>query len=128
MRIAEGLRAKMLAWVLANLPEEACGLVGGRAGEALLVFTAENELHSPRRFRMRPTDQLRGFRLFEEQGLELLAIFHSHPAGPPGPSPTDIAEAYYPETLTLIWSPGEAGWTLRAYRVEGRHVMEVPLH
>jgi proteasome lid subunit RPN8/RPN11 len=124
MRISLDLRSQMLAWVQACLPEEACGLLGGLADEASLVITIENELHSPVRYRMRAEDQLRGFRLLEDQGINLTAIFHSHPSGPAVPSPRDVAEAYYPEALTLIWSPGASGWILRGFWIEAGQVRE----
>jgi proteasome lid subunit RPN8/RPN11 len=92
-----------------------------------VVVGIENELHSPVRYRMRAEGQLRGFRLLEEQGLDLLAIFHSHPAGPPVPSARDIAEAYYPEALTVICSPGADSWNLRGFWIEQGQVREEPI-
>ena len=124
MWIASALREQMLAWVQACLPDEACGLVGGLAGEAHMVLEIENELHSPVRYRMRAEAQLRAFGLLEAQNLELVAIFHSHPAGPPVPSRTDIAEAYYPEVLTLIWAPEGSDWSLRGFWIVDGQVRE----
>lgn len=117
----------MLAWVQSNLPEEACGLLGGLSDEVRLMVGIENELHSPVRYRMLAEDQLRGFGLLEAEGLNLVAIFHSHPSGPPVPSPRDISEAYYPDALTLIWSPGENAWGLRGFWIVEGHVREESL-
>jgi len=47
---------------------------------------------------------LSAFLAMEAQGEELVAIYHSHPQGPPHPSPTDIAQAYYPDTVQVIVS------------------------
>jgi proteasome lid subunit RPN8/RPN11 len=71
---------------------------------------------------MDPEDQLKAFYWLEEHGLDLLAIFHSHPSGPSHPSATDLAEFAYPGVLYLIWSPGIHGpdWQLHAFRLEGR--------
>jgi proteasome lid subunit RPN8/RPN11 len=120
------LRQAMLDHTAACLPEEACGLFGGRITTDGLVFHAEcwlpveNALHSPVRFRMDPTAQLDGFRAIEEAGLELVAFFHSHPHGPNHPSPTDLGEFAYPGVLSLIVSPAAAdGWQARAYQIEG---------
>ena len=41
---------------------------------------------------------------FEDAGLKLAAIYHSHPRGPETPSPTDIACAIYPDSVYLIVS------------------------
>jgi len=123
------------------LPEEACGLVGGIGGESRLVIPVENELHSPVRFRMAPLAQLKAFDQIEAQGWELLAIFHSHPQGPSGPSPTDIAEFFYPGTAMVIASPlnresadhrSESGpawgnWRINAFVIDPNRVHTVKL-
>jgi proteasome lid subunit RPN8/RPN11 len=107
------LIAQITAHASACLPEEACGLIGGTADKALVAQPITNELHSPVRFRMDPAEQLQAFLQFESQGLDLLAIYHSHPNGPPHPSPTDIEEFLYPGVLYLILSPGPPGWQVR---------------
>lgn len=113
----------MLAHVLACLPEEACGLLGGQmAGSwavAQLVIPVENVLHSPVRFRMDPAAQLAAFNRLDTLGMELIGIFHSHPTGPDSPSPTDLAEFAYPGTAFLIWSPDGETWKLRAFNLAG---------
>ena len=81
----------------------------------MIALPITNELHSPVRFRMDPAEQLQAFLQFESQGLDLLAIYHSHPNGPPHPSPTDIAEFTYPGVLYLILSPGPSGWQVREF-------------
>lgn len=119
----------MLAQVQANAPEEACGLLGGRleGGEAQVetVLPVENALHSPFRFRMAPEAQLQGFHRLEAEGLELVAIFHSHPTGPDHPSPTDLEEFAYPGVVSVIWYPDVRGWQFRGFSLDNRKVREV---
>ena len=117
----------MLAHVQACLPEEACGLLGGRAGASAAVQPVTNALHSPVRFSMEPKEQLQAMLWLEEQGLDLLGIFHSHPTGPDHPSATDVAEFLYPGVLVLIWSPEGAGWQVKAYDILDGQVQAVPL-
>jgi proteasome lid subunit RPN8/RPN11 len=116
----------MLDHLLTCLPEEGCGLVGGQFGpdgaRAQAILPVTNELHSPVRFYMAPLEQLKALSWLDENELELVAIFHSHPAGPPGPSPTDLAEFAYPGVLYLIFSPAggsgpavPASWQASAY-------------
>lgn len=112
----------------AQLPNEACGLLGGRAGRVLAVYPVANILNSPVAYQLDPARQLAVFLELEAAGWELTAIFHSHPAGPAGPSPTDIAQAYYPEALYLICAPAAAGrWRGRAFRLEAGQATEVPV-
>lgn len=63
----------------------------------------------------------------ENDGLELLAIYHSHPAGPARPSPSDVAQAYYPEQAQLIISLAGEGAVVRAFRIAGGLVSEIPV-
>jgi proteasome lid subunit RPN8/RPN11 len=102
-------------------PEEACGLLAGRIqGEqyqATLVYPTTNLLHSTTRFRIDPAEQLAAFNQIDSQGLKMVGIYHSHPNGPAGPSPTDIAEAYYPEAAYLIWSRQGSEWICTAYAI-----------
>lgn len=119
-------RQVMLDHTLACLPEEACGLLGGRLvddGDIVHVertLLVENELHSRIRFRMAPSEQLRAFQALEADGLELVGFFHSHPKGPSHPSPTDLAEFAYPGVLSLILFPSPLGaWRMRAFAING---------
>lgn len=133
-------RQVMFDHVSSCYPEEACGLLGGQAAEATCRVAAalpvENVLHSPVRYRMEPSAQLQGFLWLEEQGLDLVGIYHSHPTGPDYPSYTDLDEYAYPGVLALIWSPdGGSGsgdsWQLKAFWIEeqlGSHrVAQVPI-
>ena len=117
----------MRADVEQRAPEEACGLIAGKGNQALEVIAVPNLLHSSVRFRMDPPDQWAAFKRMEEQGQELIGIYHSHPAGPDGPSQTDIQEAFYPEAASLIWSPVQGSWRCRAYRIVSGAVQEIPV-
>lgn len=90
------------------------------------IILVANQAQSTVRFRMDPAEQLQAFDWMDANDLELVGVFHSHPAGPDGPSATDVAEAAYP-VVHLIWSRGEADWTVRGYWIEGRRVTEVGL-
>jgi proteasome lid subunit RPN8/RPN11 len=98
-------------------PLEACGLVAGLEDASTAVYPAQNALNSPVRYRLDAVEQIRLFEEIESAGWDLMAIYHSHPAGPPYPSSTDIAEAGYPETAYLIWSGDSTGWSCRAFRI-----------
>ncbi len=117
---------QMRDYVESLAPLEACGLLGGREGLAELVIPIHNAENSPVRYRMEPLEQLAAFEQVESAGMDLLAIFHSHPKGPAVPSPTDIAEAYY-QVIQIIWSPVEGEWLAHAFWIEAGHATEVPL-
>lgn len=108
-------------------PEEGCGLAVGRDDRVLEIIHVTNILHSPIRYRMAPHEQLEAFEKMDRQGWVLIAIFHSHPSGPPVPSLTDVAEAYYPEAVYLIWSREKGEWECRGFFIQEERVDEVPV-
>jgi proteasome lid subunit RPN8/RPN11 len=107
-------------------PLEACGLLGGKDGVVEVVLPVKNAAASQVRFQMDPKAQLRAMEQIEAEGLEVIAIFHSHPKGPSVPSPTDIAEASY-DVVNIIWSKVGRRWQARGFWIEDGHAAEVPL-
>jgi proteasome lid subunit RPN8/RPN11 len=94
----------MLAHVQSGLPLEACGLLAGQDNFISHIYIIDNILRSPVAFEMDAQQQIEAMLNVEAQGLELIAIYHSHPQGPQAPSQTDIAKAYYPELAQIIVS------------------------
>jgi proteasome lid subunit RPN8/RPN11 len=118
---------RMQSHVQSCLPQEACGLLAGKAGTVHQVIPVTNEAGSAFSFRMNPREQLAAFDRIEADGLELLGIFHSHPDGPQSPSATDIAEAAYP-VVYVIWFRTQGTWEARGFWIEESRVSEVKLY
>lgn len=108
-------------------PLEACGLLAGRAGRVEAVIPITNAEQSPVKFRMDPLEQLHAFEWIDENELELLGIFHSHPSGPETASPTDLAEAAY-EVVHIILSPAGSSWQVRGFLFQNGKASEANLH
>jgi proteasome lid subunit RPN8/RPN11 len=131
---AEKLNIELIHWqmmindVNARINEEACGLVAGLNQTSTAVFPVTNVLHSRVRYRMDPVEQLEIFNEIDESNWELLAIYHSHPSGPSGPSSVDIFEATYPGAIYIIWSKENGEWVPHGYRIENDKVDQVPIH
>ena len=108
-------------------PLEACGLLAGKHDQVEKVLLVQNQAKSPVRFVMDPREQLRAFDWIESHELDLLGIFHSHPAGPATASNTDIAEAAY-EVVHIIWSRNDEGqWRTRGFWIEKGRATEIEL-
>ena len=119
IRLTEEQWEAMRVVVARAAPEEACGVLAGEQGRVRKVFPLENILHSPARFETDPADLLRVFHRLLEEGLELTAVYHSHPTGPPHPSTADRRESNYPNSAQLIWYPTAAGWDCSAFLIGG---------
>ena len=119
--------AQIFEHTQAEAPNEACGLLVGHNRRVTGVLPAANVAGSPRgEYLMDPHDQIRHFQVMEDQGLELLGIYHSHPTSEAYPSATDLSMAYYPEAVYAIISllPDEAP-ILRTFRIVDGQISEV---
>ena len=124
--LSPALLDEMIAHVAGRWPEEACGLVAGRDGRAVRLYPVENIHHSPVAYEMDPVQQVRAMIAMEDDGLEMLAIFHSHPDGPARPSPTDVANAYYPDAAQIIISLADRQRpSVRAFTIRDGLVAEI---
>jgi proteasome lid subunit RPN8/RPN11 len=88
-------------------PEEVCGVFGGDCGEGRTrvdsCHRATNAADTPRReYQIDPVEQLELMDTVESAGQEVAGFYHSHPAGPPRPSATDVAQATWPGLSYLI--------------------------
>jgi proteasome lid subunit RPN8/RPN11 len=105
MRIAQSLIDEMVAHARADLPNECCGMVGGTEGEASVVIPVINSAASPLRFEMDPQGQYNALKAIEDDGKEMLAIYHSHTKSAAYPSQTDVNQAVnWPDAVYLIVS------------------------
>lgn len=103
-----------------SLPNECCGLLGGRGAEASRIFPALNVLRSPVAYEIRPRELFEMFRQLRAENLELVGLYHSHPTGENVPSARDRERAYYPDAAYVILSPlPEAPRPVRVFRLRG---------
>lgn len=133
LRISSALADELLAHARAELPNEACGLLSGHLDVrvATTYHPARNADASPYVYSVHPDDLLRIVLAIEENGQDLVAIFHSHTHTAAVPSATDRRSAFYPEAFYLLAtlsdpeaSPAES---LRAWRIDDTGSHEVPL-
>lgn len=121
------LRADIVAHAREQAPNECCGLLAGH-GTAERVIRCRNVHETPvTRYRIDPREQIEFFHDLARRDEELVGIYHSHPVSQPYPSPTDRAEAHYPEARYLLVSLRSGEPELHAYRIDDGFVREVAL-
>ena len=112
----------------AAAPAECCGLLIGAAGEVHESLSLSNVAARPAvEYEAEPSELLRALLDIEARGLELLALYHSHPAGETLPSARDIREAAYPQAAQLIIGLGGGRTEMAAWRIAGGTVTAQPL-
>jgi [CysO sulfur-carrier protein]-S-L-cysteine hydrolase len=130
VRIARSLLDEIVAHARDDVPNECCGMIAGRNGEATRVYRARNAEESPFRYVVHPSDQFRIMTEIEDRGEEITAIYHSHTKSPAEPSQTDInLAANWPDPLYLICSLADPDAPdLRAWSIRDGSVEEVELN
>jgi proteasome lid subunit RPN8/RPN11 len=127
LRIGQELVDQMIGHAREEAPNECCGLVSVRDGEAVEVRRTVNAAASPLKFEVEGLEVLRVLDDFESAGGELGAIYHSHTRTAPYPSQTDINfAANWPGVEWVIVGLDRAGEaTVRTYLIEDGHVREL---
>jgi [CysO sulfur-carrier protein]-S-L-cysteine hydrolase len=97
------LRQRIIDHALAECPNECVGLLAGHGDVVERVSPLINEANSPTHF-FAAESLFAPMRTMRDAGLDLVAIYHSHPTSPPHPSRRDMEENYYPDTVHLIVS------------------------
>jgi proteasome lid subunit RPN8/RPN11 len=132
VRISQELVDELVAHARQEAPNECCGMIAARDGQAVRVYRARNAAASPLRYDIDADDILRVTRELDRDDLALGAIYHSHTRSAPYPSQTDVNYAFFPGRDEAMW-PGaiyiivgvsEDEPVIRAYRIAARDRIE----
>lgn len=124
-----GVRQAIVAHARVTAPDECCGLLVGRGTIVEESVPLRNVDPAPRvRYAIDPSAHVAVIRSLRQTGASILGCYHSHPRGTPRPSPSDVAEAYYPEFVWVIVSlPPPGRPRVRAWRIADGQVRTVRL-
>lgn len=132
MRIPRDLWEDMIAHAREDAPNECCGIVASRDGQAVRVFRARNEAASPLRYNVDGRDLHRITTEIEDAGWDVGAIYHSHTRTEPYPSQTDVNLAFlggsdlesWPGSVYLIVGVASGEPHIRGFRIPSRDRVE----
>ena len=129
MKISQQLIEEMVGHAREDLPNECCGMIGGRDGAATSVVRVKNAAASPLRYEMEPQEQFDALKTIEDAGEELLGIYHSHTRSAAYPSQTDVNQAVaWPEQVYVIVSlENEEEPDVKAFLLEDLKIADVDL-
>jgi len=125
VRLTASLLDRLVAHARAEFPNECCGWIAARDGDAVTVHPVENVAASPFRFEMDSGELLRAYAAIEDDGLEPV-IYHSHTRSEPYPSQTDVNfAASWPGVPWLILGVAGARPEVRCFAIEDGRIGEV---
>ncbi len=128
VRVARPVQQRLLEEARVTPDAECCGLLAGRDGIISAIYPAPNASDAANSYEIAPEDLFRLIRQMRARGLELLGIYHSHPAGENRPSSRDIERAYYPDAAYFILSSmRDAPQPIRAFSIRGGRAIELAI-
>jgi proteasome lid subunit RPN8/RPN11 len=135
LEIPTEILKEMLVQAKEHAPIEACGILAGNNERVEKLYKMTNVDNSNNHFMMEPKEQFATVKEIRSTGLEMLAIYHSHPETPARPSVEDIKLALTPNVIYVIVSlqsvrtPKENtnGSAIKGFHISGNNVTEVPI-
>ena len=128
MKITDSIINDILSHAREGYPDEVCGLMAGKDGVVSRIFRISNVDKSSVSYMMEPSEQFRAFKEMRNEGLDLMAIYHSHPTSQAYPSRTDVRLAFYPEAVYVIASLQKAGsFDVKGFRIVDGNISEEAL-
>ena len=118
-------RDAMVATCVRALPNEGCGLLLGTSeGVVREVVSSPNVADSAKVYEVDSRVLLRAYRRAEEEGVEVIGVFHSHTHSPAYPSATDVAQAPDPAWHYVLVSLAVLPTDLRSFSIVDGEVTE----
>ncbi len=127
MKITKTVIQAMVDYSKKDAPIEACGYLGAKDGMITKIYALTNMDKSNEHFSFEPKEQFLAVKDARAQGLEICAVYHSHPASPARPSPEDIKLAYDPNMNYFIVSLAGGSAEVRAFSIKSGVVVEINL-
>jgi proteasome lid subunit RPN8/RPN11 len=117
MKIKRDILDKIIAHAQKEAPLEACGYLAGKDGIIVKHYELTNTDKSEEHFSFDPKEQFETLRDARQNGLEMSAVYHSHPATPARPSEEDKRLAYDPNIRYVIISLADGMADVRSFRI-----------
>ncbi len=115
----------MMSHAHAEDPLECCGILAGKDHKVTMVYPVTNSAASSTGYFMEPKELLVTLKEIDDNGFDVLAMYHSHSHTEAYPSVTDVEMAYWPEPLYIIISLlDKREPTLRAFYIKQGRIEE----
>ena len=122
MKIRRDILSKIVAHAKKGAPLEVCGYLAGKDGSITKHYELTNIDNSPEHFSFDPKEQFATIKDARNQGLEVVAVYHSHPVSLARPSVEDIRLAYDPHISYVIVSLANGGEEVKSFKIKNSQV------
>ena len=127
MKITKDVIAQLVNHAKKEAPVEACGYLGAKGGVIMALYALTNIDKSKEHFSFDPKEQFRAVKDARDKGVEICAVYHSHPSSPARPSEEDVKLAYDPAMIYVIVSLANDKEEIMAFAIKNIEVSEVIL-
>ena len=123
LQIPGHISQRMIDQARAGAPLEVCGILGGKGNIVSAIHPMTNIDASHNHFMMDPHEQFSVVKALRSQELEMLAVYHSHPATPARLSDEDLRLALTPGISYVIVSLADpSAPEVRSFKISGGKV------
>ena len=122
MKIKRETLAKIVNHAQKIAPIEACGYLAAQNGVVNKHYELTNMDQSEVHFSFDPKEQFAAIKDARAQGLDVVAVYHSHPASPARPSGEDIRLAYDPNISYVIVSLANGQEDVKSFKIKNSQV------
>ena len=124
MKIPQQIVEAIYAQAAEEAPVEACGYLAGKGEEVTKHYPMTNIDQSAKHFTLDPKEQFAVIKQVRIEGLDIIGVYHSHPATPARPSEEDIRLAYDPKISYVIASLADNQKTIKSFKIKNGTVEE----
>ncbi len=128
LAIPKNIFDDMLAYCREGYPNEACGILAGRGREVSRLYRMRNVEGSPVSYLMDSKEQFEVMKALRDDGLSIVALFHSHTSSAAYPSAKDVALAFYEDSAYVIVSLCGREPTVKAFFITNGVVEEIAIN
>ena len=122
MKIKKDILKSIIAHAKKLVPIEACGYLAGQDDVIIKHYELTNTDQSKEHFSFDPAEQFATVKDARANGLNVSAVYHSHPETPARPSQEDIKLAYDPNISYVIVSLADGGEDVKSFRIKDGQV------
>ena len=122
MKIKKDIINAIIEHAQSGTPIEVCGYLAGQNGVVTKHYELTNIDQSAEHFSFDPKEQFTAVKDARVKGLEICAVYHSHPATPARPSQEDIRLAYDPSISYVIVSLANGKEDVKSFKIKDGQV------